>query len=141
MELDLSPRATNVALARWAVDGLGSSLPAAVCEDVRLLVSELVTNCIRHAHLADLDSITLGIRVGGNVVHVDVVDHGSGFHPSERSLQPAEPAESGLGLYLLDRLADRWGIEWNGGTRVWFEKDVSPGDRSQAGPDPGGTSP
>ena len=141
MELDLSPRTSNVALARWAVDGLGSSLPAAVREDVRLLVSELVTNCIRHAQLGELDSITLGFRIRGDVVRIDVVDHGSGFHPQERSLDPAEPAEGGLGLFLLDRLADRWGIEGNGETRVWFEKNVSPGGRPRAGPAPGGTSP
>jgi hypothetical protein len=49
---------------------------------------------------------------------VDVTDHGDGF------AAPAAPTPgraSGWGLFMVDRLADRWGVDTEGTTRVWFE--------------------
>lgn len=59
------------------------------------------------------------------MLHVDVVDPGPGFDPGHL---PTSRRNGGWGLRLLDRLADRWGVERNDVTRVWFElaSPVSP---------------
>ena len=58
-------------------------------------------------------------------VRVEVGDPGEGFEPP--SHQPTDLAEEGgWGLYLVDRLADRWGVSKDRGTMVWLEMDLAP---------------
>ena len=89
--------------------------------DVRLLVSELVTNAVRHANLAPGDVILLVIDLEDSVLRVEVHDPGGGFVPRAPAPDPARP--SGWGLYLVDELADRWGVDSDEQTLVWFEVD------------------
>ena len=66
------------------------------------------------------------VTLNQNAVRVEVSDSGPGFEPPP---QPEEPivAPSGWGLYLVERLADRWGVDSSGGSAVWFE--ISGSDR------------
>ena len=87
---------------------------------VTLLVSELVTNSVRHAGADEGSLIVLEGEVRPTAVRVDVEDHGPGFSP--RILEPVPARGHGFGLFLVEELADRWGVEpTNRGTRVWFE--------------------
>ena len=101
--------------ARRALVGLNGELDSELVEDVRLLVSELVTNSVRHTGSAEIE---LEVWRSEAVLRVDVCDHGAGFDVTG-SPQPGDA--SGWGLFMVDRLADRWGVKTNGGTRVWFE--------------------
>jgi anti-sigma regulatory factor (Ser/Thr protein kinase) len=86
-------------------------------ETMRLLVTELVTNSVKHAAT---DSVELKVLVGRSVVWVEVLDEGPGFEPSPRSSDSRD--EGGWGLFLVERLANRWGVAREGSaTRVWFE--------------------
>jgi anti-sigma regulatory factor (Ser/Thr protein kinase) len=87
---------------------------AGVEGSVALLVSELVTNSVKHA-AADL--IELNLFSSPTNVRVEVVDRGTGFDP----FATPEPAFGGFGLYLVDKLADRWGVETKEATTIWFE--------------------
>jgi anti-sigma regulatory factor (Ser/Thr protein kinase) len=118
-ELAVSPEAASE--ARHALDGVAGELQDGRLRDVRLLVSELVTNAVRHANLASGDIIVLVIDVGDTMLRVEVHDPGGGFVPSAPSPDPARP--SGWGLYLVSELADRWGVDSDGSTLVWFELD------------------
>ena len=107
--------------ARQAVRELEPGLERALFGTVRLLVSELVTNSIRHADVPASTSVELRAMVFGDRVRVEVADHGSGFHPRREA--PDRNSASGWGLYLVDQLADRWGVTNTRGTSVWFEID------------------
>ena len=121
-EIELPRALESAAAARQAVGELSDSLPEDVLGDVRLLVSELVTNALRHAGLTDDERIALEVGVTPTAVRVEVTDHGRGFDPSAVPSDP-EVAE-GWGLYLVATLSDRWGAESDGeSTRVWFELD------------------
>jgi len=96
-------------------------LPDGRERDVRLLVSELVTNAVRHADLGEDDSILLVVETEENGVRVEVHDPGGGFIPRAPAPDPARP--SGWGLYLVAELADRWGVDSDDRTLVWFEVD------------------
>jgi hypothetical protein len=61
--------------------------------------------------------------VDGAIVRIEVENPGRGFELRPRS--PDQERASGWGLVLVGRLADRWGIESDGSTRVWFELDRS----------------
>jgi anti-sigma regulatory factor (Ser/Thr protein kinase) len=117
-ELAVSPEAASE--ARHALDGLNDDLSGRM-RDVRLLVSELVTNAVRHANLAKGDVIVLVIDLADDALRVEVHDPGGGFVPSAPSPDPARP--SGWGLYLVAELADRWGVDSDESTLVWFELD------------------
>jgi len=86
-------------------------------EDIRLLVSEIVTNSVLHGPSAPSE-VDLQVWVSDDVVRVAVTDQGAGF---ERQDQPTGGDRSGWGLMMVDRLADRWGVELGSGTEVWFE--------------------
>jgi anti-sigma regulatory factor (Ser/Thr protein kinase) len=107
--------------ARESLNRLSSALDPAAMSDVRLLVSELVTNCIMHGELRPADEITLEAEVSDELIRVEVKDPGSGFGP--RDLARDREGVSGWGLFLIDRLADRWGADARDETLVWFEID------------------
>lgn len=89
-----------------------------------LLVSELVSNSVRHAGLSAEESIRLRARTDAVCTYVEVCDEGrSGRVPTKRTPRPDALEPGGLGLLLVDEMADRWGVRRHGGgeTCVWFE--------------------
>jgi anti-sigma regulatory factor (Ser/Thr protein kinase) len=118
-ELAVTPEAA--AEARHALDDMGHAVPDAKLRDVRLLVSELVTNAVRHANLAPGDVILLVFEIADHAFRVEVHDPGGGFVPTAPAPDPTRP--SGWGLYLVAELADRWGVDSDDTTLVWFELD------------------
>jgi serine/threonine-protein kinase RsbW len=117
--LPVSPEAASA--ARHALDDLGDAVPDARLRDVRLLVSEVVTNAVRHANLAAGDAIELIVELDRGTLRVEVHDPGGGFVPRAPAPDPTRP--SGWGLYLVAELADRWGVDSAETTLVWFEFD------------------
>jgi anti-sigma regulatory factor (Ser/Thr protein kinase) len=123
LDLRLPAGATAPAYARAIVAGLGDRVADDLLDDLVLLVSEIVTNSVRHAALAPDESIRLRVRGTGRSIRLDIVDRGRGFDPPDvTNHDPARP--DGWGLYIVDRLADRWGVAREGETRVWFEIDA-----------------
>ena len=119
-DLELPRELDSAAAARHAVDQLADRLPEEQLGDVRLLVSELVTNSLRHAELGDDDRIRLAVAVDETRVRVEVSDPGPGF---TAEAEPSPDPGDGWGLYLVSTLSDRWGVETGDRTCVWFELD------------------
>jgi anti-sigma regulatory factor (Ser/Thr protein kinase) len=111
-----------VTASRLALAGLEESLDPNVLFDIRLLVSELVTNCVKHARVGPEESIHLNVEIGDDRVRVSVIDQGPGFEPPSAPLtEQAAESGSGWGLFLVDQLAEAWGVERDAGATVWFE--------------------
>jgi anti-sigma regulatory factor (Ser/Thr protein kinase) len=123
IELRLPPTKEAPANARRALDQLESAVSSDVLDDVRLLVSELVTNSIRHAELSPNQWVWLSVSVEGGTIRVEVIDPGPGFRPDIP--RPTLYQESGWGLYLVEQVANRWGVIDDGTIHVWFEIDRS----------------
>ena len=124
LKLDSGPEAA--AAARAALRVLEPKLEPEPMNDVRLLVSELVTNSIRHSEGPNSGSpVMLEVALSTDKLRVEVTDRGTGFEPHPR--EPGQSKASGWGLYLVDKLADRWGVIRNHITRVWFEIDTATG--------------
>lgn len=128
LELKLKfPAAPKSAAAarRSVASGLGEFVDERRRGDVELVVSELVTNSIRHAGLDKNAFIEIEVTATDHVVHLEVVDPGPGFSPS--NLLPVSPDRiGGWGLYLVSRIANRWGVSTEDGTKVWVEIDLRP---------------
>ncbi|MEU9146063.1 ATP-binding protein [Streptomyces sp. NPDC048349] len=104
---------TRQALEDWGWDG------DATAEDVLLLVSELLTNASLHAG----GCIEL-VLTAGDVLRIEVFDGTTTLprrHPS-----PQRGLPGGHGLYIVERLSDRWGtVTHENGKAVWAEVEVS----------------
>ena len=115
IDVAFEPALSSVTRARAAVAPLADSLDADVYDDLRLLVTELVSNCVRHAGLTGSEEIQLRVVVTADVLRVEVRDAGVGFEP--RVARPQPDQIGGWGLYIVDQLADRWGSHPKGGGR------------------------
>ena len=105
------------ARARRALSRLRADIDPPLMETLRLLVTELVSNSVRHARA---DTVVLKIVVGRSAVLTEVTDEGPGFDPAQT--ERSTNNEGGWGLFLVERLAHRWGVVQDGdATRVWFE--------------------
>ncbi len=116
----MARHATRDALATWRL--------AYLEETAVLLVSELVTNAVRHARGGD--EVTLLLQAAGTWLRIEVTD------ADPRWPRPRTPAEfdgSGFGLVLVDALAGKWGVrETATGKAVWAELDEGQSDEPRA---------
>ena len=123
LELELAPSPESVPEARRALDALSGRIAESVLERVRLMLSELVTNAIRHAGLGPADQISVRLFAIDDRMRVEVIDRGAGFDTRPNAISLHE--QSGWGLYLVGQLSDRWGVIVENGSCFWFEVDGS----------------
>jgi anti-sigma regulatory factor (Ser/Thr protein kinase) len=117
----LTARPEAAADARRALVGL--PLPQMTRAKLELLVSELVTNSVRHAGLAADDPVGLRVTHRAGRVRIAVRDGGRGFAaPSHEGRDLLTPG--GHGLLIVDAMSERWGIDCIDGCTVWCEVDV-----------------
>ena len=119
--LDPDPRAPRT--ARRALDPMLAAIGDDALDRLQLLVTELVTNSLKHGSLATSDEIVLDVYLNGDAVYAEVHDNGVEFTPRQPNLDPIRA--SGWGLWLLDKLTTRWGIDNHAGTTAWFEMPLA----------------
>src|SRR3954468_20390750 len=91
--------------------------------NVQLVVSELVTNSVRHAD-APVDAvITVRAEVRGDILRLEVADRGDGGSIAPRA--PDLHDGGGFGLRVVEVLSRRWGVSRGAGTCVWAELDFA----------------
>lgn len=112
--------------ARDALAELAPELSPGRFEDARLLASELVTNSVRHAATGRDARVRFRAEARRGWLRVEVTDWGEGFEPGPPE-RPEWDSLSGYGLFLVDRVASRWGVERARTTLVWFELDDTAG--------------
>src|SRR3954453_23129180 len=84
IEVEFEAGATAAASARNALLALDGRVPDDLLNDIRLLVSELVTNSVRHSGVAPHESVRMRVQVTESTVRVEVTDRGRGFEPTPR---------------------------------------------------------
>ncbi|MFF5090473.1 ATP-binding protein [Streptomyces niveus] len=95
-------RITAAFLRLWDV-------PAPLAEDVRLIVSELVTNAVEHGH----GSVALRMRNTGSELSIEVTDD----NPAPAQLRTTDDDDvRGRGLFLVAALSNEWGVSDDGRT-------------------------
>ncbi|GGX50764.1 ATP-binding protein [Streptomyces noursei] len=105
-------RITGAFMRLWAV-------PTLLADDVRLVVSELVTNALLYS---GSDEITLALALRAGSLRIDVHD-GVPKHWLPRH-RPRDDDEHGRGLFLVQAIADVWRGAWGvseDGTTTWCE--------------------
>jgi anti-sigma regulatory factor (Ser/Thr protein kinase) len=118
LRLEVLAHPESVALARDAVRDC-TAIPSEVLDDLMLVVSELVTNAVRHAGLAAEDLVLLVLTLLEESVHVEVTDRGPGFD-RVRAEAKAPSEDGGWGLGIVTRLSQAWGVIPGSGV-VWAD--------------------
>jgi anti-sigma regulatory factor (Ser/Thr protein kinase) len=118
--------------ARGALKDLNGHIEEGLLERARIVVTELVTNSVRHARLSPAQRIAVRVWAQRELLRVEVIDDGNGFDPAARRTD-LEHHPGGWGLMIVAQLTDRWGVDVSHSTRVWCEF------KPAAAPEPRGT--
>jgi anti-sigma regulatory factor (Ser/Thr protein kinase) len=113
-DIPRDPRAPST--ARRMVDELGDVVDPACAEQAWLLLSEVVSNAVRHGEGAHVRVLLDAVQ--GGELRCEVVDEGHGFVPKARDKPSTDVG--GWGLHLVETLSRRWGVR-EGSTHVWLE--------------------
>ena len=116
LSLPLEPHPTSPAIARdHARLFVGNGVDCEVVDDLALLVTELVTNAVRHGAAR----IRLEMTWRHDVLHVEVFDGSFDLPVLQRR---HDTRDCGRGLQLVDAIASRWGARVRvDGKVVWCE--------------------
>lgn len=114
-ELDSTERAAREARSLIR-DRLTDALPATTLYDLFTVVTELVTNAVRHGQGGP---VRLRLTVAGDGTVTGEVENDGQGRIEPRTIDPARPG--GLGLHIVSAIAHRWSVSVNGSTRVLFE--------------------
>ena len=111
---------SSVATARWqlSADLREAGLVAAVIGDAALVLSELLSNAIRHARPLPGTLVQVSWALRDESLTVSVRDGGSRTHPHAE--HPSPWSVGGRGLAIVECLASTWGVQDStGGVTVW----------------------
>lgn len=128
----LARRLVSHRLAAW-----GYPYDSGPNETVTLIASELAANAVRHGRVPGRDfhvRLTAPLGDAGGTIRIEVSDTRTEKRPTLTAAAP--DAETGRGLYLVSRLAERWAVGprpgGGPGKTVWAEiaTETKPSDRS-----------
>jgi anti-sigma regulatory factor (Ser/Thr protein kinase) len=106
--------------ARRALQRLNGHVDDDLVERGRLVVTELMTNSVRHARLTPVQQIDLRVSARRDLLRLEVIDDGDGFDLAATRCHPNQ-SPGGWGLGIVAQLTDRWGVDLSHSTRVWCE--------------------
>ncbi len=134
IRLTIPAKAEYITLGRLALTGIArlraEPLPQEVLGDLKLALTEACTNSVRHAYAGGDGFVEIVYELHSDRLVVEVTDQGEGFvPPSEPSsaLESDELSEGGLGIAIIEALADEFeiGEGSGGGSRLRFVKKLS----------------
>ncbi len=95
--------------------------------DLSLCISELVTNTVRRGEPAAAERIELAVWRSAGLIRAEIREP----RPDVRVSTPATMVPRDWGMFIVDRVADRWGVDRSEGTLVWCEIDLASDGRSR----------
>ena len=132
IRLTIPAKPEYITLGRLALTGitrLPRDFPAELLGDMKLALTEACTNSVRHAYGDGAGTVEIVYELYADRLVVEVCDHGEGFEPPaepSRALSDEELSEGGLGIAIIEALADEFeiGEGSDGGSRLRFVKNL-----------------
>jgi PAS domain S-box-containing protein len=111
----------SAAARRVVADTLVGVASKTMLDDLLIVVTELVNNAVVHGGAEDASSrVSVHVAAAPEQLRAEVSSRGTAFDLRQPS-PPEEPG--GFGLFLVDRLSSRWGLDEGDDVCVWFEID------------------
>jgi serine/threonine-protein kinase RsbW len=120
VRLRIPAKPEYLAVARLALVGIAelSGMTAETLADLKLALTEAVSNSIRHAYEGESGQVEIAFGLSRGRIEVEVLDDGAGFDPARPpALEGEELAEGGLGIAIIRTIADELEIESQPGVR------------------------
>jgi anti-sigma regulatory factor (Ser/Thr protein kinase) len=103
---------------RLAAELLASGVYEDIADDAAVIISELISNALRHARPLPSGDIRVAWNHQGDLIQLAVSDGGAMTEP--RRARATLSSLGGRGLGIVETLADGWGVlHEDGGTTVW----------------------
>jgi anti-sigma regulatory factor (Ser/Thr protein kinase) len=121
---------TSASAARTALVAVAPKVDGRLLEDARLVVTELVSNVVRHSGLGDSQTFELRVILQSTLLRLEVRYDAAAFRAEAGA--PSAEGDRGRGLLIVQSLTDRWGVLPQHGVTAWAEWDLigaSPGSR------------
>ena len=123
MFLPHTPSSVSVVRGRLCADLLASGVYEETAEDATVIVSELISNALRHARPLPSGDIRVAWFRQGDLIRLAVSDGGAMTEP--RRSHPTLSSLGGRGLGIVESLAECWGVRYeDGSTTVWAVLNV-----------------
>jgi len=132
MELKFDSRSENEAFARQAVCAFVAGLDPTLEElgDLRIVVSEAVTNCVVHAYKGNVGEVSLSVKCySDRSVKIKIKDKGCGISDLQKCMEPLYTTDSsgergGMGFAIMNSLSDKLTVksEEGKGTTLYIHK-------------------
>lgn len=127
VRLTIPAKAEYITLGRLALTGitrLRHGFPDEVLGDLKLALTEACTNSVRHAYADGGGTVEIVYELYPDRLAVEVQDRGEGFTPPAERADDTELSEGGLGIAIIEALADEFeiGEGADGGSRLRFVK-------------------
>lgn len=90
--------------------------PAEVIDDALIVLGEMIANALSHGVPTSDGTVEITWAISGDLLELSVYDAGEGG--SLRPIDFDEDSLSGRGLSIIGRVADRWWVDMDRGTRV-----------------------
>ncbi len=120
IHLRIPAKAEYVTLCRLALTGLAQlrAMNAGTLADLKLALTEAVSNSVRHAYRAEDGHVDITYRLHPDRLAVEVLDDGEGFDPdAPPTFEEEELSEGGLGIAIIRTIADEFEIDSRLGER------------------------
>lgn len=118
MLLPHTPASVATARRRLSAELAASGVPEPAVNDAAVVLSELVSNALRHARPLPCGQVEVAWKWRRDIVQIAVSDGGATTEP--RRARPALSSLGGRGLGIVEALAMRWGVHRaEGTTTVW----------------------
>lgn len=135
IEIKLPPKAEYVGVVRLTLSGIANRMGFSYSdiEDIKIAVSEAITNTVQHAYKEAAGNLTLKFHIFEEKLEIIVSDEGESFNFSEvkKNSRPYQLNESiefmregGLGLFLIESLMDKVEISQDNGVIVKMTKFI-----------------
>jgi anti-sigma regulatory factor (Ser/Thr protein kinase) len=121
--LPFTPASVGVARRRLVSDLIGAGLYGSTISDAALVLSELLSNALRHARPLPGSCLRVAWHLDADSVRVSVSDGGAPTRPELG--EPTQSTTGGRGLRIVAKLSRRWGAGSDEeGTTVWAEVEL-----------------
>ncbi|HUS61923.1 MAG TPA: ATP-binding protein [Acidimicrobiales bacterium] len=107
--LHLPPHPVSVSVARCAVRAMRTWVTGDRLDRAQVIISEVVTNAVRHGSPGSDDLIVVDLAATHDVVTGCVTDRGPAFDVPASAPRPDRVG--GFGLHIIGRMADTWSVD------------------------------